>query len=68
MEKRIVDTSLDYLDPDYWTNGNLTISSKNKFNDSDAISDFSTSHQGNICYYYLGHIAKVDLAKQDQGL
>ena len=35
--------SLDYLDPGYSTNGNLTISSK--FNDSDATSDFATSHR-----------------------
>ena len=37
--------SLDYLDPGYATNGNLTISSHNKINDSDATSDFSTLHR-----------------------
>ena len=37
--------SLDYLDPGYSTNGNLTISSNNKFNDNDATSNFSTSHR-----------------------
>ena len=37
-----IEVSLDYLDPGYSTNGNLTISSNN---DSDATSDFSTSHR-----------------------
>ena len=32
--------SLDYLDPGYSTNGNLTVSSK-----SDATSNFSASHR-----------------------
>ena len=37
----IFQISLDYLDPGYSTNGNLTIF----FSDSDATSDFSTSHR-----------------------
>ena len=41
--KIYVDLGLDYLDPGYLTNGNLTISSNSDY--SDAISDFSTSHR-----------------------